>query len=68
MELGGKESSSPEAQQTLPGQPFSPGSSWCISTMDRDERATLHRFLQDFKALLWGLGTKIRFKRDGRER
>lgn len=36
MELGLKESSSPEAQQTLPRQAVSPGSSWCISTMDRD--------------------------------
>lgn len=37
MELGEKESSFPEAQQTLPRQPFSPGSSWHISTMDRDK-------------------------------
>lgn len=46
MELGVKESSSPEvnepplpeAQQTLPRQPVSPGSNRCISTMDRDKR------------------------------
>lgn len=65
LELGVKESSSPEVQQTFPRAPVSPGSSWCISTMDRDKGPPYTSFLQDFKALLWGLGTKIRVKRDG---